>query len=96
MPVYLPSIRMAKEKPTTPETSVRLGNVSASVFRNQTETNRDFRSVVFQRSYRDESGDLKFTNSFQVSDLPALKRVLELTQHQLEEIEAVIAATASR
>ena len=76
--------------PKTPEKSFRLGNISASVFRNQGESGRDFRSVVFQRSYRTEGGDLRFTHSFNVGDLPALERVLKLAQEHVEQIEAVI------
>ncbi len=80
---------MANETPKKPETSFRLGNISASVFLNQVDSGRDFRSVVFQRSYRTESGDRRFASSFTASDLPVLERVLKLAQQHVEQIEAV-------
>jgi len=73
-----------------PEKSFRLGNVSASVFVNQAESGRDFRNVVFQRSYLNRAGDREYGSSFNVADLPVLERVLKLAQEYVEEIEAVI------
>lgn len=81
---------MSNENPQKPEKSFRLGNISASVFLNQAESGRDFRSVVFQRSYRTESGDRRFVNSFTASDLPVLERVLKLAQQHVEQLETVI------
>lgn len=86
-----PSSPISDENPKTPEKSVRLGNISASVFLNQAESGRDFRSVVFfQLSYRTESGDRRFANSFTASDLPVLERVLKLAQEHVEELEAIV------
>lgn len=81
---------MADENPKTPEKSIRLGNVSASVFLNQAESGRDFRNVVLQRSYRTDSGDLRFVNSFTAADLPVLERVLKLAQDYVEQVETLI------
>ena len=81
---------MSNENPHKPEKSFRLGNISASVFLNQAESGRDFRSVVFQRSYRTESGDRRFVNSFTASDLPVLERVLKLAQEHVEQLQAAI------
>ncbi len=63
-----------------PETTFRLGNVSASVFVNEANGDggkRKFRSVNVQRSYRD-GDDTKYTSSFGLSDLPTAIRVLQL------------------
>lgn len=79
-----------------PEKAFRLGNVSGSVFLNPSESGRDFRSVVFQRSYRTESGDRRFSNSFNASDLPVLERVLKLAQEYVEQLEAVIDETSEK
>jgi len=82
---------MPDETPkSSPEKSIRLGNVSASVFVNQTESGRDFRNVVFQRSYRTDSGDRRFSSSFTVADLPVLERVLKLAQEHVEQLETLI------
>jgi len=81
---------MPNETPRKPEKSFRLGNISASVFLNQAESGRDFRSVAFQRSYRTESGDRRFVNSFTAADRPLLERVLKLAQEHVEQLEAAI------
>ncbi len=74
-----------------PETTFRLGNVSASVFVNEANGDggrpRKFRSVNVQRSYRD--GDqTKFVSSFGLSDLPSAIRVMQLAQAHVEGKEA--------
>ncbi len=73
-----------------PETTFRLGNVSASVFVNEVDGDRGkrkFRSVNVQRSYRD-GDDTKYTSSFGLSDLPTAIRVLQLAQAHVEGKEA--------
>ncbi len=73
-----------------PETTFRLGNVSASVFVNEVDGDhgkRKFRSVNVQRSYRD-GDETKFVSSFGLSDLPTAIRVLQLAQAHVESKEA--------
>ncbi len=73
-----------------PETTFRLGNVSASVFVNEVDGDgpkRKFRSVNVQRSYRD-GDDTKYTSSFGLSELPTAIRVLQLAQAHVEGKEA--------
>ncbi len=74
-----------------PETTFRLGNVSASVFVNEVNGDggkkRKFRSVNVQRSYRD-GDETKFVSSFGLSDLPTAIRVLQLAQAHVEAKEA--------
>ena len=73
-----------------PETTFRLGNVSASVFVNEVNGDggkRKFRSVNVQRSYRDGE-ETKFVSSFGMSDLPSAIRVLQLAQAHVESKEA--------
>ncbi len=74
----------------SPETTFRLGNVSASVFVNEVDGDRGkrkFRSVNVQRSYRD-GDETKFVSSFGLSDLPTAIRVLQLAQAHVEGKEA--------
>ena len=74
----------------SPETTFRLGNISASVFVNEANGDggkRTFRSVNVQRSYRD-GDDTKFVSSFGLSDLPTAIRVLQLAQAHVEGKEA--------
>ncbi len=73
-----------------PETTFRLGNVSASVFVNEVYSDggkRKFRSFNVQRSYRD-GDETKYTSSFGLSDLPTAIRVLQLAQAHVESKEA--------
>ncbi len=73
-----------------PETTFRLGNVSASVFVNEVDGDggkRKFRSVNVQRSYRD-GDETKFVSSFGLGDLPTAIRVLQLAQAYVEGKEA--------
>ncbi len=75
----------------TPETTFRLGSVSASVFVNEVNGDggkkRKFRSVNVQRSYKD-GDDTKFVSSFGLSDLPTAIRVLQLAHAHVEGKEA--------
>ena len=81
----------------SPEATFRLGNVSASVFVQETGGNngspkREFRTVNVQRSYRDED-ERKYASNFTLADLPAAIRTLELAQAHVEEREAKVASS---
>jgi hypothetical protein len=83
----------------SPEATFRLGNVSASVFVQETggsngSPKREFRTVNLQRSYRDED-ERKYANNFTLADLPAAIRTLELAQAHVEEREAKVAGSNS-
>ena len=85
-------VTMAK----SPEATFRLGNVSASVFVQETGGNngspkREFRTVNVQRSYRDED-ERKYANNFTLADLPAAIRTLQLAQAHVEERAAKVAS----
>ena len=75
----------------SPEATFRLGNISASVFVQESggskdSPKREFRSVNLQRSYRD-GDETKFVSNFTLSDLPAAIRCLQLAQKHVEERE---------
>lgn len=73
----------------SPERTIRLGHVSASVFVQTSGTNgatREFRTVNVQRSYKD--GDKKkYASNFTLSDLPAAIRCLQIAQEHVEAQE---------
>lgn len=74
----------------SPETTFRIGNVSASVFVNEVKTDdgtRQLRSVNVQKRYR-EGDDWKYSSSFGLAELPAAIRALQLAQQHVEEEEA--------
>lgn len=83
---------MATQPSTPPETTFRIGLVSASVFVNEIETDggpKKVRNVNLQRRYKD-NGDWKSSTSFGLSDLPLAVRVLQLAQGHIERAEAEV------
>ena len=63
-----------------PEVKFRAGGISATVWKNsgvkQNGEASEYRSVSFQRSYKDKSGAWKTTNSLRMNDLPRAAVVL--------------------
>jgi hypothetical protein len=81
----------------SPEKVFRIGLVNASVFKNVIEPKeegkgqkRTVRSVNLQRRYQDDEDKWQSTTSFQLSDLPAAIRVLQLAQQYVESVEAEV------
>lgn len=76
-----------------PETTFRIGFVSASVFARDVEIEgerRTFRSISLQKSYMDGE-ERKWTSSFNLAELPVAIRCLQLAQHYVEQREAQLA-----
>ena len=75
----------------SPVARIKIGGVSASIFRNEGE-NGPFHTASIERSYKDGE-DWKTTNSYGTKDLAALSAVsqqatakcLELDQEELDE-----------
>jgi len=59
-----------------PEKKFRAGAVTATIWRNQTEDNKEYSTVSFERSYKDKNGEWKNTNSLRVNDLPKAAMVI--------------------
>ena len=82
----------------SPEKVFRIGLVNASVFKNVIEPKegssgqkRTVCSVNLQRRYFDEKEDKwESAMSFQLSDLPAALRVLQLAMEYVESVEAEV------
>ena len=74
------------------EKTFRIGNCSASVFKRSFEprgggSKLTLRSVVLQKSYLD--GDQrKYTNSFDLQELPAAQKVLQMATDYVAGCEA--------
>ena len=49
----------------------RLNRVEVAIWKNETE-DAIWHNVTFQRTYRDEKGEIQNTNNFRMDDLPAL------------------------
>jgi len=81
-----------------PETTFRVGRVSASIFINSVqqqgnngEYTRRFRTCSVQRSYKAEDGSTKYVTSFGLGEIRNAIRVLELAAEHLENKEARVA-----
>ena len=80
---------MAKK---SPEKVFRIGNVSASVFVHEVESEsgtRTLRSVSLQKRYKDGE-EVKYSSSFNLAELPQVVRVAELATRHVEEFEAEV------
>ena len=77
-----------------PETVIRIGYVSASIFARKIERkdqpDRIVRSVNLQKRYMDGE-EAKFSSSFGLNELPQAIKVLELALNKVAELEAVTA-----
>ena len=60
----------------SPVKKFRIGFVTASIWKNDGTGDRSFFTVDLQRTYKDGDGELKNTNSMNVSDLLNAARVL--------------------
>ena len=49
----------------------RLNRIEVAIWRNETEETV-WHNVTFQRTYRDETGEIQNTSNFRMEDLPAL------------------------
>lgn len=64
---------------TKPEKKIRAGAISATIWKNNLQKDGkafEYRSVSFERSYKDKSGQWKTTNSLKPQDLPKAIAVL--------------------
>ncbi len=59
------------------------------IWQNTTAKGEAFYSVTFQRSYKDDQGVCKSTDSFSGSDLLLLAKVADLAHSKTEELRAL-------
>lgn len=63
----------------TPEKKFRVGAICATVWRNTTikdGVENEFKTISFERSYKDKEGNWKNTSSLRQTDLPKAQLVL--------------------
>lgn len=79
-----------------PEKKFRAGPITATIWKNQAHLangeEREFRSVSFERSYKDKTGNWKSTNSLRINDLPKAQMVLGKAYEYLSLVEQESAA----
>ncbi len=70
----------AKQEKNMPEKKFRAGAVSATVWKNTNQNEKgtvEYKSVSFERGYKDLSGQWKSTHSLRLNDLPKAQLVLQ-------------------
>lgn len=68
-----------KKKMTKPEQKFRVGCVSATIWNNEAKKDgkiKEFKTVSFERNYKDKDGDWQATSSLNINDLPKAMVVL--------------------
>lgn len=73
-------------KENKPQKTFRAGAISVTVWNNTTEKKGEtveYSTVTFDRSYKDDQGSWKTTNSLRVNDLPKAALVLQKAYEHL-------------
>ena len=77
---------MATKQKQLPFTEIRIGNIKAALWKNQTESGERF-NATFQRIYRDAEGKWHSTDSFGRDDLLVLAKVSERVFDHIHELQ---------
>jgi hypothetical protein len=71
-----------------PAAKVTLYPVSAAIWRNQNQKGEVFFSTTFERSYKDDAGNWKSSDSFSHGDLLVLAKVADLAHSEIFKLRA--------
>jgi hypothetical protein len=94
-----PAETPSSEPKRAPVKSFLIENVSASIFARERVVRgqmRTFYSVSFTRSYKDASGQYKYTKSFDVEDLGALVTVAQQASEYLHGLTSAAEDAAAK
>ena len=75
----------------SPIKTIREGDCSVSVWHRVYAVKgkmTDFYSLTFERSYREKSGDWKYTKSFSIEDLPKLVTLIHMVESAVSELRS--------
>lgn len=72
---------------TKPAAKVSMYPITAAIWRNENE-GRAFYSATFERSYRDDGGNWKSTNTFNAGDLLLLAKVADMAHTEIAKLRA--------
>lgn len=77
-----------------PVDRIKVGSVTASIWRNESDTGRWY-SVVVERTYKDEAtGEYKVSRSYRHGDMPFLEKVAQYAFQRVRELKAADRAEA--
>jgi len=72
---------ITKTATNQPEKKFRAGTVSVTVWKNSEQkddgTPTEYQTISVERSYKDKSGEWKYTNSLRINDLPKANLMLQ-------------------
>jgi hypothetical protein len=71
-----------------PAATIKRSPVNAAIWRNQTQKGEVFYSVTFERSYKDDAGNWKSSDSFNAGDLLLLAKVADEAHTKIYELRA--------
>jgi hypothetical protein len=71
-----------------PVSKVSLHPVKAAIWRNESGKGDAFYSVTFERSYKDDAGNWKSSDSFSAGDLLLLAKVANLAHSEIYKLRA--------
>ena len=66
-----------------PAVEVTLFPVSAAIWRNSSASGQPFFTATFQRSYKDEAGNWKSSNSFSADEVLLLAKVADIAHTEM-------------
>ncbi|MBN2423178.1 hypothetical protein JXB41_08200 [Candidatus Woesearchaeota archaeon] len=67
-------------KPNIPERKFRAGSVTATIWKNVVEkenTPVEYRTISFERHYKDKNGEWQSSNTLRINDLPKAMLVID-------------------
>jgi len=70
-----------------PAARINMHPITGSIWRNEKDEGV-FYSATFERSYKDEAGNWKYTNSFNSGDLLLLAKVADLVHTEISKLRA--------
>ena len=70
---------------TKPETKFRIGALSATVWKNETDGGRSFYSVDISRGYKDDDDEWKQTSRFSAGDLLNVAKLADRAEAWIAE-----------
>ena len=71
-----------------PVSKVTLWPITAAIWRNENAKGEPFYNVTFERTYKDEAGELQNSASFSASDLLLLAKVADRAHSEIYKLRA--------
>jgi hypothetical protein len=71
-----------------PVSKVSIYPISAAIWRNESQKGDAFYSVTFERSYKDESGNYKSSDSYSGTELLLLGKVADMAHTEIHKLRA--------